>query len=77
MSAEHFSSLLPGRGDAERVLEAKILQVLNNNGGGTGTGTVSSGNGAPSSTPTSAALYVQLDSTPPGVIWYWNGSAWA
>jgi hypothetical protein len=39
-------------------------------------GSVLSGNGPPVSTPTGAAIYYQLDSIPPNVVWTWNGSAW-
>lgn len=61
------------------LYEAAMISVLCqiSAGGGVGGGNVTTGNGAPTSTPgSSAAIYLQQDSVPPGVIWEWYGGAW-
>ena len=46
-------------------------------GGGGGAQDVFTGTGNPTVTPsTSAALYIQQDSIPPGIIWQWYGGVW-
>lgn len=52
----------------------KILGAAIDGGGSTGGGSVTSGHGAPSSTPSGAALYYDLDT---GNIYQWSGSAWS
>ena len=48
-------------------------------GAGGGGGGVTSGNGSPVGVVNAATftLYVQLDSTPPGITWFSNGSVWS
>jgi hypothetical protein len=65
-----FSTLKPQPVDTLRVLEAKILASLTGGTSGGGSiGPVSSGNGTPTAA-TPGNLYVQWDSTPPGIIWW-------
>jgi hypothetical protein len=75
MSAEHFGSLLPQRGDAERVLEAKILQVLNDGGGGTGGIGNQTGLGSPVGVVTPQAVgQLYTDRSPPFGLWMATGT---
>lgn len=74
MSETFSSGNTAQRTNTERQLLVKILNVLNaGGGGGGGTVQVTSGHGAPSSTPTGAALYYDLDT---GILYQWSGSAW-
>lgn len=75
MSESYSSGTVPLLVNTERQLLVKILLSLNaGGGGGSGTSQITSGNGAPSSTPTGAALYYDNLT---GILYQWNGSAWA
>ena len=51
-----------------------LLSQLVNSGGGGG---VTAGYGTPTATPaTGAALYIQIDSAPPGQLWEYYSGAW-
>lgn len=62
----------------DRSLKIAILQLLcSGGGGGASGGGVTAGAGAPSSVPASgAALYIQTDSVPPGIIWEYYSGTW-
>lgn len=62
---------------SKRELQICICQLLCNISGG-GTSGVTSGNGSPVGIVSAAnyTLYVQKDSTPPGVIWWSDGATW-
>ena len=55
------------------LLEIVLLSQLATTGGGGAT----AGNGVPTFTPGSdAALYIQKDSVPPGLVWAWYDGVW-
>lgn len=57
-----------------QIVIAQLLCEISAGGGGGGGGEqVTSGNGAPSSTPTGSALYYDNLT---GTLYQWNGSAW-
>lgn len=60
------------QGQLDAIETYLVCQVANSGGGGGG-GSVTSGTGAPSSTPTGSAIYYDNLT---GIIYQWNGSAW-
>lgn len=74
------SGTTPARGDTKRMLLVKIVKaILSGGGGGGGVTGVYSGAGSPSGVITPAgtsAIYIQTDSTPPGIEWQYYGGAW-
>jgi len=81
-----FTKLTPQPGDGLNILEAKILQVLKNQGGGGGGGagatqvyygtTALRNATTPTTTLPGSAIWILTDSAPPGQISEWNGAAW-
>ena len=59
------------------VLVSLASQIVSGGGTGGSGGAVTCGNGAPTSTPSSGCgIYIQLDSTPPGLYWSYFGGQW-
>lgn len=62
----------------DRDLKIATLELLcEGGGGGGGTTQVYTGNGAPAIVPAAtAAIYIQKDSVPAGILWLWYDAAW-
>lgn len=75
-----YASLDANMGDTAESSLKKINQLilLGAGGGGGGIGAVQSGNGAPEGVVTcvsGSCVYIQKDSSPPGVVWSYAGVA--
>lgn len=73
--SQKFATLLPQSGDGIRILEAKILTVLNNGGGGGGSGSAQlvTYTVAPPANPTNtAAAAIAYDPTGALPLLGWN-----